>query len=282
MDLRAGLVGLGMMGRNHARVMSNTDGVLFVGAVDPAGDQTGALDKSLIFDSVSELIDENIDIAIVACPTVAHEIVALELCEAGIHTLVEKPLAMDIAAAEFAAAENFEPGKRSARKFEYEEETQDSYSTNFSVTPNCENVYNVGVSAVDMSGKVLWKPTDCKGNEQNWNKAMTGGDKQAAYNAVSSAAFKAFNEKTDVCEKSTYTTCGSSVANMPGGGATSDYSVSVDESGAITTTFSVDGNNLGRQPPPPPPGPGPIIHPPPPPTDPIGNPIVKILNPLTS
>tara|TARA_B100000902_G_scaffold397277_1_gene460539 strand:+ start:116 stop:1108 length:993 start_codon:yes stop_codon:yes gene_type:complete len=100
MDLRAGLVGLGMMGRNHARVMSNTDGVLFVGAVDPAGDQTGALDKSLIFDSVSELIDENIDIAIVACPTVAHEIVALELCEAGIHTLVEKPLAMDIAAAE--------------------------------------------------------------------------------------------------------------------------------------------------------------------------------------
>ena len=47
MDLRAGLVGLGMMGRNHARVMSSTSGVTFVGAVDPAGDQTGTLDKSI-------------------------------------------------------------------------------------------------------------------------------------------------------------------------------------------------------------------------------------------
>ena len=88
MDLRAGLVGLGMMGRNHARVMSSTSGVTFVGAVDPAGDQTGTLDKSIVFNSVNELIKNNINLAVVACPTVAHEAVALELCEAGIHTLV--------------------------------------------------------------------------------------------------------------------------------------------------------------------------------------------------
>ncbi len=100
MDLRAGLIGLGMMGRNHARVMSSTSGVTFVGAVDPAGDQTGSLDESLVFDSVNQLIEQDINMAVVACPTVAHETVALELCEAGIHTLVEKPLAMDIAAAE--------------------------------------------------------------------------------------------------------------------------------------------------------------------------------------
>ena len=80
--------------------MSSTNGVTFVGAVDPAGDQTGTLDETLIFDSVNELIEQNINMAVVACPTVTHETVALELCEAGIHTLVEKPLAMDIAAAE--------------------------------------------------------------------------------------------------------------------------------------------------------------------------------------
>ena len=36
MDLRAGLIGLGMMGRNHARVMSSTEEITFVGAADPA------------------------------------------------------------------------------------------------------------------------------------------------------------------------------------------------------------------------------------------------------
>ena len=79
MDLRAGLIGLGMMGRNHARVMSSTSGVTFVGAVDPAGDQTGTLDESLIFDSVNQLIEQDINMAVVACPTVAHETVPMEL-----------------------------------------------------------------------------------------------------------------------------------------------------------------------------------------------------------
>ena len=60
MDLRAGLIGLGMMGRNHARVISSTEGVTFVGAADPAGDQTGTLDESLIFSSLSELIEAKI------------------------------------------------------------------------------------------------------------------------------------------------------------------------------------------------------------------------------
>ena len=99
MDLRAGLIGLGMMGRNHARVMSSTEGITFVGAADPAGNPEGTLNENLVFESVSELIEAKIDLAVVACPTVTHETVALELCEAGIHTLVEKPLAMDFPAA---------------------------------------------------------------------------------------------------------------------------------------------------------------------------------------
>ena len=39
--LRAGLIGLGAMGRNHARVLSGLDGVELVGVVDPAGDKNG-------------------------------------------------------------------------------------------------------------------------------------------------------------------------------------------------------------------------------------------------
>ena len=37
-NLRAGLIGLGMMGRHHARVLASLPGVDFVGVCDPAGD----------------------------------------------------------------------------------------------------------------------------------------------------------------------------------------------------------------------------------------------------
>ena len=71
--------------------MSSTDQVALVGIADPVGDQTGNIDKSLIVSSVDELIERKLDLAVVACPTM-HEQVALQLCEAGVHVLVEKPL----------------------------------------------------------------------------------------------------------------------------------------------------------------------------------------------
>ena len=95
MELRAGLIGLGMMGKNHARVMASTENVTLVGIADPIGDSTGSIDESLLTESVEELIARKIDLAVVACPTSEHERVALQLCEAGIHALVEKPLAID-------------------------------------------------------------------------------------------------------------------------------------------------------------------------------------------
>jgi UDP-N-acetylglucosamine 3-dehydrogenase len=39
--LRAGLVGVGMMGRHHARVLGSLDGVDLVAVVDPGGDPHG-------------------------------------------------------------------------------------------------------------------------------------------------------------------------------------------------------------------------------------------------
>tara|TARA_S200000501_G_C20865226_1_gene761588 strand:+ start:1040 stop:2032 length:993 start_codon:yes stop_codon:yes gene_type:complete len=95
MELRAGLIGLGTMGRNHARVMASTKRVSLVGIADPLGDTTENIDASLIVKSIDELIEREIDLAVVACPTSEHEKVALKLCKAGIHTLVEKPLAVN-------------------------------------------------------------------------------------------------------------------------------------------------------------------------------------------
>ncbi|KAA0918897.1 Gfo/Idh/MocA family protein [Dietzia sp. ANT_WB102] len=94
-DLRAGLIGLGMMGRHHARVLGTLEGVELVAVADPAGDHFGAAKGRLLLSSVSELIDQGIDYCVVAVPTGSHEDVALELADAGVHALIEKPLAHD-------------------------------------------------------------------------------------------------------------------------------------------------------------------------------------------
>ena len=98
--LRAGLVGLGMMGRHHARILSSLDGVELVAVSDPMGDPHGVAGGRKLFSSVAELINEGIDYAMVAAPTAFHEELALELAAAGIHALIEKPLAVDTPAAQ--------------------------------------------------------------------------------------------------------------------------------------------------------------------------------------
>jgi predicted dehydrogenase len=99
MTLRVGVIGLGMMGRNHARVLTQMDGVQFIGAVDPAGAPRGALIIGDLFGSVGEMLSVGVDAAIVAVPTEEHEAVATVLAGAGVHMLVEKPVAVDTSSA---------------------------------------------------------------------------------------------------------------------------------------------------------------------------------------
>lgn len=93
--LRAGLLGLGMMGRHHARVLRSLDGVNFVAAADPGGDRHKSAKDIAIYESLDELIAAGIDYCVVAVPTAFHESAALHLAEAGVHALIEKPLAHD-------------------------------------------------------------------------------------------------------------------------------------------------------------------------------------------
>jgi predicted dehydrogenase len=94
--LRVGLVGIGMMGRNHARVLSSLDGVQLVAIADPAGDPHRAAGTSPVVDTVAEMIGRGIDMAVVATPTGYHLGAGLELAAAGVPTLIEKPLATDV------------------------------------------------------------------------------------------------------------------------------------------------------------------------------------------
>lgn len=97
--LRAGLIGLGAMGRNHARVLNALEGVEFVGAVDPQGDPHGSLHGAPALPDVAALLARGVDYAVVACPTALHEEVGLQLAESGVCALIEKPLAHSIEAA---------------------------------------------------------------------------------------------------------------------------------------------------------------------------------------
>ena len=92
-DLRVGLIGLGMMGRHHARVIREVEGLELVAVADAYGDPHGVAGKLPVCASVDELIAEGIDMAVCAVPTGLHEKVGLALAGAGVHTLVEKPIA---------------------------------------------------------------------------------------------------------------------------------------------------------------------------------------------
>jgi hypothetical protein len=100
MTLRAGLIGLGMMGRHHARVLGSLDGVELVAVADPGGDQHGAAGGRPVLASVDELIAAGIDYCMVAVPTALHEEVGVALASAGVHAMIEKPLSTDVASSQ--------------------------------------------------------------------------------------------------------------------------------------------------------------------------------------
>jgi UDP-N-acetylglucosamine 3-dehydrogenase len=88
-----------MMGRHHARILSESDEIEFVGACDPGGDRHNAVRTGRLFTKVEDLLEAEIDAAILAVPTAHHREVALQLAEHRVHTLIEKPLAENVSAA---------------------------------------------------------------------------------------------------------------------------------------------------------------------------------------
>ncbi|OKL51865.1 Gfo/Idh/MocA family protein [Buchananella hordeovulneris] len=92
-NIRVGLIGLGSMGRHHARVIRATPGFELVAVADEYGDKFGVAGELPVLPGVQAMLEVGIDAAMVAVPTVYHEPIALELAAAGVHTMVEKPIA---------------------------------------------------------------------------------------------------------------------------------------------------------------------------------------------
>jgi predicted dehydrogenase len=96
--VRVAVVGVGHLGRHHARVLSSLADATLVGIVDAdpgrASEIAGATGTQVVA-RVADLIGE-VDAVSVAVPTEAHAGVALPLLEAGIHVLLEKPMTRSI------------------------------------------------------------------------------------------------------------------------------------------------------------------------------------------
>jgi UDP-N-acetylglucosamine 3-dehydrogenase len=88
------VIGLGMIGRHHARLLQSSDLVEFAGAVDADGDRYRAVhDPARVTDSIAALLARGpLDFAIVSVPTDLHLTIVEELAIAGVSVLVEKPL----------------------------------------------------------------------------------------------------------------------------------------------------------------------------------------------
>ncbi len=98
--LRIGVVGVEVMGSNHARVLSDIPGVELVGVADPDRKQRDFVSDTLgceAFDSVDALLNRGVDALSIAAPTHLHHDIALKCIARGVHLLVEKPIASTVA-----------------------------------------------------------------------------------------------------------------------------------------------------------------------------------------
>ena len=98
--LRAGLIGIGMMGRNHARVLRELADVELVVIADQDGDKHNVAQGVPVVSRTEEALTFDLDCAIIAVPTMFHEEVAVQLSKNKVPTLIEKPLADSVESAE--------------------------------------------------------------------------------------------------------------------------------------------------------------------------------------
>ena len=92
--LRVGVVGVGHLGRHHARILSSLPGAALVAAVDLEKERAQAAVAGTTAEALTDYraLFDRADAVTIAVPTVDHLRVASAFLERGIHVLVEKPM----------------------------------------------------------------------------------------------------------------------------------------------------------------------------------------------
>jgi UDP-N-acetylglucosamine 3-dehydrogenase len=93
---KAAVVGVGSIGRHHARVYNQLDSVRLAAVADLSESKRATIAhryKLAAYQDYREMFDrEHPEVVSIAVPTIDHRQVALEAIERGIHVLIEKPL----------------------------------------------------------------------------------------------------------------------------------------------------------------------------------------------
>jgi UDP-N-acetylglucosamine 3-dehydrogenase len=93
--LKAGVIGHGIMGKKHARVLQQIGGVDLVAIVDK--DPDARPDNNILFSQdINDLKNLELDYCVVSVPTEFHERVGLFLAQNGISALIEKPFSRNL------------------------------------------------------------------------------------------------------------------------------------------------------------------------------------------
>jgi predicted dehydrogenase len=100
--LRIGVIGVGHLGKHHARLLAGGDGARLTAVVDTDPERAAAAagaSGAQAFADYRELFDV-VDAVTVAVPTELHHAIALPFLERGIPVLVEKPITRTVAEAD--------------------------------------------------------------------------------------------------------------------------------------------------------------------------------------
>lgn len=107
--IRAGVVGVGQMGRYHVGVLAELPQVELVGIVDVDATRIHQLADTYNTAALTDYRDlvGEVDVVSIAVPTACHGEIARRFLEAGVHVLIEKPMAPTLEEAQelFALAE---------------------------------------------------------------------------------------------------------------------------------------------------------------------------------
>lgn len=89
--MKIAVIGMGVMGRNHYRVLSGLENVEVAALMDPFIDNTYG---DLLYRELDVMLEQvELDAAIIAVPTFLHKEVALKCIEKGLDIFIEKPVA---------------------------------------------------------------------------------------------------------------------------------------------------------------------------------------------
>jgi predicted dehydrogenase len=100
--LRMAVVGVGHLGKEHARILASLPAVELVGVVDQRPSQAEAIAQRCNTRACTDprILLTEVDAAVIAAPTAVHHAVAADFLRHGIPLLIEKPLTADVAQAE--------------------------------------------------------------------------------------------------------------------------------------------------------------------------------------